>query len=341
MTLIVLIVVSISALAGAGFLYQWLGARMDLRRNAGAGRWVEIGTGQRLYVREMGVSGPVVVFEAGIAATSLNWCEIQNRVAKFARTASYDRAGLGWSGPSRTPRTPARVAGELRSMLRGAGIDPPFVLVGHSFGGLVMRRFALEYPGEVASLVLVDPMRCDEWPPLNPGKQPQLDRGKRMSRYAVPIARLGLARLAVTSLFHGDGSMWRWLAGVTTEGPQRVLERVSREMAKLPPQVRPMVAAYWSLPSFYRGMHEHLAAVPETVREMMDAEPIAGIPLLVLTPDKAEPLSEESLRAIGDNARQVIAPDSAHWVHLDQPDLVVSSIREMVAASRERAAATL
>src|SRR5579863_8485393 len=61
MKLIVLIVVSISALAGAGFLYQWLGARMDLRRNAGAGRWVEIGTGQRLYLREMGVSGPVGV----------------------------------------------------------------------------------------------------------------------------------------------------------------------------------------------------------------------------------------------------------------------------------------
>jgi pimeloyl-ACP methyl ester carboxylesterase len=66
---------------------------------------------------------------------------------------------------------------------------------------------------------------------------------------------------------------------------------------------------------------------------MQDAEPILGIPVVVLTPGKSTPLSDECLGRIGDNARQVIAPASAHWIHLDEPDLVIESIRTMVAAA--------
>jgi pimeloyl-ACP methyl ester carboxylesterase len=72
--------------------------------------------------------------------------------------------------------------------------------------------------------------------------------------------------------------------------------------------------------------------VPDTVREMRDAEPIRDIPVLLLTPGKSTPLSDELVRRIGDNVQQVIAADSAHWIHLDEPDLVIQSIREMVTA---------
>lgn len=338
MTLILIAGGLIAALAAAGFVYQFLGAVKDRRRFAGHGRPVEIGEGRRLFVRERGAGSPAVIFEAGIAATNLNWFRIQEQVAGFTRTASYDREGLGWSSPCRTARTPANCAAELHTMLERVGIEPPYVLVGHSFGGLVMRRFALEYPDEVASVVLVDPMRCDEWPPLNPSKQAHVDRGKRMSRYAIPIAGVGLARLAVTSLLCRGGVASRGLAGVAGEGAQHVLGRVSKEVRKMPREVWPMVAAHWSRPAFYRGMHHHVAGVPETVREMQDAEPIRGIPVLVLTPEKSTPLSERCLRRIGDDARQVVVPESAHWIHLDQPDVVVESIREAVeAVSRETA----
>jgi pimeloyl-ACP methyl ester carboxylesterase len=80
-------------------------------------------------------------------------------------------------------------------------------------------------------------------------------------------------------------------------------------------------------------MRSHVEAVPDTVREMQDAEPIHGIPVLLLTPGKSLPLSDQCLRRIGDNVRQVIAPASAHWIHLDQPDLVIDSIRAMVGAA--------
>jgi pimeloyl-ACP methyl ester carboxylesterase len=94
-----------------------------------------------------------------------------------------------------------------------------------------------------------------------------------------------------------------------------------------------MVAAHWSRPGNFAGMRSHVMAVPDTVREMQNAEPILKIPVLVLTPGKSTPLTDDYLARIGCRVRQVIAHKSAHWIHLDQPDLVVDSIREMVTAT--------
>jgi pimeloyl-ACP methyl ester carboxylesterase len=321
------------ALVAAGFLYQWFGARKDRALYAAAGRWVDIGNGSKIYLLEKGSSGPTVLFESGIAATNLNWFHIQEQVSQFAATASYDRCGLGWSSPCQTARTPGNIAVELHELLASAGIKPPYILVGHSFGGLVMRRFALLYPDEVTSIVLVDPMRCEEWPPLNPEKQALIDRGSKLSSYAIPIAHVGLARLAVTSLLCRSGRVAERLANAAGNGGKHVLGRVRGEVAKMPPEVWPIVAAHWSRPGYYAGMRSHVQAVPETVREMQAAEPIRGIPVLLLTPGKSTPLSEECLRRIGDNVQQIIAPESAHWIHLDQPQLVIDSIQEMIDAA--------
>jgi pimeloyl-ACP methyl ester carboxylesterase len=327
---------SFATLAGVGFVYQWVGALRDRRRFAGHGRWVKICRRRKIFVREQGSGGPTVVFEAGISATNLNWYQVQEQVSRSTATISYDREGLGWSSPCRTARTPANIARELHGMLERAGIRPPYVLVGHSFGGLVVRRFALLYPDEVAGAVLVDPMRCDEWPPMDPAKQAQVDRGKRLSRYAISVARLGIARLAVTSLLCRKGAIGGQLTNAGGQGVKHVMGRVMEEVRKMPCEVWPMIASHWSRPGFYRGMNRHVAAVPETVREMMAAEPIHDTPVLVLTPEKSKPLSEACLQKIGDNVDQVVVPHSAHWIHLDQPQLVVDSIRKMVrAVSRE------
>jgi pimeloyl-ACP methyl ester carboxylesterase len=342
MYVFLMILGSAAALISAGFLYQWIGGHRDRRRFASPGRWIKIGRRSSLYVVEKGSGGPTVIFEAGIAATNLNWFHIQEIVSRFTGTASYDRGGLGWSTPCRTARTPCNIASELHKMLERAQIKPPYILVGHSFGGLVMRRYALQYPADVSGVVLIDPMRCEEWPPLNPGRQSEIDRGKKLSSYAVPIARFGLARLAVTSLLCRTGKISSQLAGAAGNGGRHVLARVTDEVGKMPREVWPIVAAHWSRPGYYAGMRSHVEAVPDTVREMHDADPIHEIPVLVLTPGKSTPLSEERLRQIGDNVQQVIAHDSAHWIHLDEPDLVIDSIREMVtAALAEPVAATV
>lgn len=333
MSLSLLFLSLLAALVAAGFLYQCIGDSRDKRRFTSHGRWVEIDRGQKLYVVEKGEGGPAVLFEAGIAATNLNWHHIQEKVARFTATASYDRSGLGWSSPCRKQRTPGNICVELHTMLETAGIKPPYILVGHSFGGLVMRRYAAMFPDDVAGVVLVDPMRCEEWPPLDPSKQSMVDRGKKLSRYAVPIARFGLARLAVTSLLCRSGRLSGHLAGAGGMGGRHVLKRVTEEVGKMPREVWPVIAAHWSRPSYYVGMQRHVEAVPDTVCEMQDAEPIRDIPVLVLTPGKSTALTEKCLGRIGNNVRQVIAPESAHWIHLDEPELVIDAIREMVTAS--------
>jgi len=108
---------------------------------------------------------PTVVFEAGFGAGLASWSTVQSNIAKFARTVSYDRAGIGQSEAGPKPRAAKQIALELHTALQNAGIGPPFVLVGHSFGGIYVRVFADMYPKEVAGMVLIDPSQetFDEW----------------------------------------------------------------------------------------------------------------------------------------------------------------------------------
>jgi len=115
-------------------------------------------------------SGPVtVIFESGLGDTLGVWNRVQPEVAAgCARTVAYDRAGYGGSEPAGTPRDAANIVAELRAALRRRNIHPPYVLVGHSLGGLYMQYFARNYPQEVAGLVLVDSSYWNQKLPLVP-----------------------------------------------------------------------------------------------------------------------------------------------------------------------------
>jgi pimeloyl-ACP methyl ester carboxylesterase len=328
------LLLAIVAVPAVGMIYQWIGALNDRRRFLGLGRMVDVGNGRRMYVSDMGREmrdGPTVIFESGIAATSQNWLRVQEVVAAYARAVSYDRSGLGWSSPSDSERTPSNIARELRDMLRHAKIPGPYVLVGHSFGGLVVQRYAAEYPEDVLGVILVDPMRVEEWPPVNETQRAMLVRGTRMAGFGIPVARFGLARLATTSLLCRSGKLSRAFSRATAKhGGLHVLERITCEVGKMPRAVWPIVAAHWSRPEFYRGLVAHLDAVPASVAEMHGAQSVEGVPVVLLTPGNAKPFSGDDLRRIGPGARQVIARKSGHWIHLDEPDLVVDTIRRMV-----------
>ena len=312
-----------------GLLYQWVGSKHDRRRFLRLGRLVDIGGRRRLFMMESGRGvSPSVIFESGIGATSQNWAKIQESVSEFAHTVSYDRLGLGWSTPAVSERIPSKVVEELRAMLQAAGITPPYLLVGHSFGGLVVRYFAAEYPDEVVGAVLVDAMRTDEWPPVDESQRRLLNRGMQLTRWGVPIAFWGLARLTTMSFFRRSGRFTSLFTRAT--GGHNVLERVTSELHKMPPAVWPIVAAHWSNPAFFRGMTAHIQGVPGTVTEMLDASPIVGMPVVLLTPGHPKAISEADLRKIGPDAEQLIAEKSGHWVHLDEPELVIKQIREMM-----------
>jgi len=117
--------------------------------------------GHSLRMRIRGHGGPVVVFEGGgrgsVGAPLEMWCHEQPAVSKFTTTVAYDRAGIGMSDPGPEPRDARQIARELHTALRNASLAPPYLLVGHSFGGPLNRVFAGMYPDEIAGMVLVDP----------------------------------------------------------------------------------------------------------------------------------------------------------------------------------------
>ena len=127
----------------------------------GPGRFVAIGDGRSLYLECVGSGSPAVVLEAGFGADTLSWQDVQPEVGRGTRTCAYDRAGTGNSVAPPGVRDARDEIADLRRLLAGARVEPPYVLVGHSYGGVLARVFAHLYPSETAGLVLIDTIGRD------------------------------------------------------------------------------------------------------------------------------------------------------------------------------------
>ena len=187
-----------------GITYQQIGSARDRKRFPPPGRLIPLND-VCLHVRIKGQGATTVVFESGVAASSVNWTRVQDAVSEFASAVSYDRAGYAWSGPCRHDLTGADMAGMLREALRSAGLKPPYVLVGHSFGALLVRIYADLWPEDVGGLVLVDPALLGEWANASPAKLKMLSRGVALSRRGAFLARIGFVRLSLSLLTSGAG----------------------------------------------------------------------------------------------------------------------------------------
>jgi pimeloyl-ACP methyl ester carboxylesterase len=129
--------------------------------SGGAGGWVSVGGGRSLYLECVGSGTPPVVLEAGFGGNTLNWSDVQPELGRTTRTCAYDRAGLGHSPPMPGVHDAQDEIDDLQRLLLAAHIEPPYVLVGHSYGGILARLFASQHPGEAAGVVLVDARGCD------------------------------------------------------------------------------------------------------------------------------------------------------------------------------------
>lgn len=181
-------------LAGSGATWQWARTLGDQRRFPPPGALVDVG-GFRLHLLCQGTGTPTVVMDAGLGDSYLTWQSIQPAVAQSTRVCSYDRAGLGYSDPGPEPRDSRRIVAELHALLRQARLPPPYVLVGHSFGGFNTRLFAYTWPDEVAALVLVDVSHEDQWRLFPATARSGLERYTRELCRQSRLAWLGIERL--------------------------------------------------------------------------------------------------------------------------------------------------
>jgi pimeloyl-ACP methyl ester carboxylesterase len=177
----------------AAATYQGLSDRRDLSAFPPPGRLIDVG-GRRLHLYCIGVGSPTVVLESGLGSPSPVWSKIQAQVAPRTRVCAYDRAGTAWSDACPGSRDPARIAEELKTLLDDAGVEGPFVLVGHSFGGLYARAFQNLFPERVTGLVLLDATHEDYFTRTAEGRA---EYKSLLATYRVidVVAPLGLTRI--------------------------------------------------------------------------------------------------------------------------------------------------
>ena len=289
------------------------------------GELIDVG-GHRLHIHATGAGRPTVVFEAGGAGWSMDWHLVQTQVAQFTRVCSYDRAGFGWSDPGPRPRTSGQIVKELHTLLMKARVNPPYILVGASFGGHTARLYTSRYPAEVAGIVLLDARHDALTAQMPPAWRQQETAGKGLYQFLLLTSRLGALNL-----------LGKLMGEKAT--PPIVMQ--------LPPQIRALYLAVGFQPKYFESNLGELAASVESDRQLGASGPLGAVPLTVIRhgiPDlfsrmpaeqarQAELVWQElqtELSRLSSNSRLLVAERSGHGIQIDQPEIVVESIRQTV-----------
>ena len=316
-----------------------LGSQLSAARDVGAqlpsppGRLIEIGGGQRIHLDCTGRGSPTVVFENGAGDFSLVWSRVQPRIAASSRACSYDRAGYAWSDPGTQPRTYDQLSLELHTALERAGERGPYVLVGQSYGGLVVRGFARRYASEVAGIVLVDAVHEDQRVNMGGGTL------QRIADFAKgrPVPSPHIAVDSTLTVLRRGGVNAR-LKAPPLEPPLDRLAAADQNTW----QAAVADSAYrasWSAEMDWSP--EELAKMHADRLE--NRATLGDVPLVVIsrTIDTTALAIERDkqqadLAALSSRGRHVVAPKSGHNVHLEDPDLVVREIDNVIADVRSR-----
>lgn len=306
------IVVLIMGLALAGAVYESVAEATDAKAYPPPGQLVDVG-GYRLHINCTGTGSPTVVIEAGLGDWSTSWGGVvQPEVAKTTRVCTYDRAGMGWSEVGPLPRDAAQSAQELHTLLQKANIPGPYVMVGHSLGGLIVRVFAHDYASEVAGVVLIESMNPKKFT-QSPELQAQSESRSQPFSPQAALARFGVARLLV-------------------------------KVPGIAPSLGPNQEAYYPLyirPQYFQATDNESQGMPAAGAQAAVVESFGDLPLIVLTAKLNNNSSwqewQTELLQLSSNSQHLFAENSGHNIQVDQPDVAVEAIVKMVEMVRQTA----
>jgi pimeloyl-ACP methyl ester carboxylesterase len=259
---------------------------------------IDIGT-HSLHIRCIGEGSPAVVVDTGLGDTSEGWHAMQAQIAQHTRACVYDRAGYGSSEPGPLPRHSAQMADELEQLLEVAGVAAPYVLLGHSLGGLNAQVFAGRHPERLAGLVLLDP------PPLGfiTGEAyPELYHMAEQQTAQWQQAAQALKR----SRDPAERAQARFLETLASEHAMFLIEGAQQAVA---------IESFGDLPLVIVGASRPNPAFGE------DAEAFQRFWI-----EQSRELAARSTRGTF-----VLAPESGHHLHVDAPDVVLEAVRQVVA----------
>jgi pimeloyl-ACP methyl ester carboxylesterase len=262
--------------------------------DAGPGRLVAIGAGRSLFLKCAGSGGPAVILEAGGPGYARQWQDVQPQLARSTQVCSYDRAGAGQSLPTHGVRDARDESSDLWRLLARARIEPPYVLVGHSYGGVLARVFARRHPVETAGLVLVDTMGRD-------GRRRQLAVWPHSQ---APVLRDNLATTVINDVDLSVGEALASRLRTVRATPLAVIDAArQKNFAQNPPRLRRRLLRLWV------RMHDELAALSDNsvhvsaLRSDHDvASSVVGQPSVVIRAVRAV------VRAVQDGTRLAPCP---------------------------------
>jgi pimeloyl-ACP methyl ester carboxylesterase len=303
-------IVGLLALAVIGAIYQVVATEIDERTYSPPGEMVNV-NGHLMHINCVGEGSPTVILEAANLGMSAHWVRVQQQLTKTTRVCAYDRAGMGWSEMGPEPRDARQISSELHALLKGADTEGPYVLVGHSYGGLYARMYAARYPNQVAGVVLVDSSHPEQFTRSEEGRA-MYEQARRMGAFVPWLARLGVIRLTNFYPAHPD----------------------------LPPQQRAQIAALNSSTQQMVTTVQEFRATPETNAQVRGTGSPGDLPLAVISAGEQSPdwlKMQDELAALSSNSTHRVVEEATHESLLyDRGDAQVTSaaIEQVVEAAR-------
>ncbi len=320
-----LVVLAIALVVG-GRIYQVTSESKDLARFPAPGKLVDV-DGHLMHIHCQGQGSPTVVVEQGLQGVSLAWDEINKQIALTTRVCAYDRVGMGYSEPIDHPTRATEVAELLHKLLLGAGIEDDLVLVGWSAGGIYIREFHRLYPKNVEAMLFVASSHEQQTNRLPKPPEGGPDYTLRIAKYLAP---LGLVRLS--GMVKGQV-----------------------ERASVSDELKLQLIAIYHQSHIIEAMFNESEAFTLDIQASQPPASLGNLPLIVLTPGKPveatrpdvtlEYLREEQrvsnelqleLTELSTRGKQIIATESGHGIHSDQPELLIASVNELVQLVRDQ-----